>query len=148
MAHSYTPGLKVLKNTEIFKERRLPLKGQVESKTGDVVKPDDVVANTDLPGNVQMINVATLLNADASDIENYMIKSKGESIEKDDLLAETKGLFGFFKSSVLSPVSGTIESISTVTGQVVLRESPIPVEVDAYIEGKIDGVIPEEGVVI
>ena len=97
MAHSYTPGLKVLKNTVIFKERRLPLKGQVESKTGDVVKPDDVVANTDLPGNVQMINVANLLNADASDIENYMIKGKGELIEKDGLLAETKGLFGFFK---------------------------------------------------
>ena len=29
-----------------------------------------------------------------------------------------------------------------------MRESPIPVEVDAYIEGEIDGVIPEEGVVI
>ena len=148
MAHSYTPGLKVLKNTVIFKERRLPLKGQVKSKTGDIVKPDDVVANTDLPGNVQMINVANLLNADASDIENFMIKGKGELIEKDGLLAETKGLFGFFKSSVLSPVSGMIESISTVTGQVVLRESPIPVEVDAYIEGEIDEVIPEEGVVI
>ena len=97
-----------LKNTEIFKERRLPLKGQVKSKTGDIVKPDDVIANTDLPGNVQMINVANLLNADASDIENYMIKGKGESIEKDDLLAETKGLFGFFKSSVPSHVSGKI----------------------------------------
>ena len=148
MAHSYTPGLKVLKNTEILKERRLPLKGKVESKVGDVVKPDDIVANTDLPGNVQMINVANQLNIDASDIEDYMIKGSGESIKKGDLIAETKGLFGFFKSSVFSPVSGTIESVSSLTGQVVLREAPIPVEVDAYIEGEINDVISEEGVVI
>ena len=144
MAHSYTPGLKVLKNTEILKERRLPLKGKVESKIGDVVKPDDIVANTDLPGNVQMINVANQLNIDASDIEDYMIKGSGESIKKGDLIAETKGLFGFFKSSVFSPVSGTIESVSSLTGQVVLREAPIPVEVDAYIEGEINDVISEE----
>ena len=148
MAHSYTPGLKVLKRTKILKERRLPLKGSVESKVGDRVKPNDIVAKTDLPGNVQMINVANQLNIDASDISQCMIKTTGESIHKNDLIAETKGIFGFFKSSVLSPVDGTIETISDVTGQVVLRESPIPVEVDAYIEGKVNEVISEEGVVI
>jgi len=148
LAHSYTPGLKVLKNTKILKERRLPLKGSVESKVGDRVKPNDIVAKTDLPGNVQIINVANQLNIDASDINQCMIKTIGESIHKNDLIAETKGIFGFFKSSVLSPVDGTIETISDVTGQVVLREPPIPVEVDAYIEGKINEVISEEGVVI
>ena len=35
-----------------------------------------------------------------------------------------------------------------MTGQVVIREAPLPVEVDAYIEGVIDEVIEEEGVVI
>jgi len=148
LAHSYTPGLKVLKSTKILKERRLPLKGSVESKVGDIVKPNDIVAKTDLPGNVQMINVANQLNIDASDINQCMIKTNGESVHKNDLIAETKGIFGFFKSSVLSPVDGTIETISNVTGQVVLRESPIPVEVDAYIEGKVNEVISEEGVVI
>jgi len=148
LAHSYTPGLKVLKSTKILKERRLPLKGSVESKVGEIVKPNDIVAKTDLPGNVQMINVANQLNIDASDINQCMIKTIGESIHKNDLIAETKGIFGFFKSSVLSPCDGTIETISDVTGQVVLRESPIPVEVDAYIEGKVNEVISEEGVVI
>ena len=148
MAHSYTPGLKVLKSTKILKERRLPLKGSVESKVGEIVKPNDIVAKTDLRGNVQMINVANQLNIDESDISQCMIKTAGESIYKNDLIAETKGIFGFFKSSVLSPCEGTIETISDVTGQVVLRESPIPVEVDAYIEGKVNEVISEEGVVI
>ena len=37
MAHSYTPGLKVLKNTKILKERRLPLKGAVSTSLGNSV---------------------------------------------------------------------------------------------------------------
>ena len=90
MAHSYTPGLKVLKSTKILKERRLPLKGSVESKVGESVKPNDIVAKTDRPGNVQMVNVAKQLNIDARDINQCMIKTIGESIHKKDLIAETK----------------------------------------------------------
>jgi len=148
MAHSYTPGLKVLKNTKILKERRLPLKGAVSTSLGDNVKPDDIIAKTDLPGNVQMVNVANQLNVDASDVKEVMVAKIGSEVVKNELIAETEGLFGFFKSSVNSPVSGTIESISDLTGQVVIREAPLPVEVDAYIEGVIDEVIEKEGVVI
>ena len=148
MAHSYTPGLKVLKNTKILKERRLPLKGTVSASVGNRVKPDDIIAKTDLPGNVQMVNVANQLNVDASDVKEVMMVGIGSKVSKDELIAETKGLFGFFKSNVNSPVSGTIESISDLTGQVVIREAPLPVEVDAYIEGIIDNVIEKEGVVI
>ena len=148
MAHSYTPGLKVLKNTKILKERRLPLKGSVFASIGSEVKPDEIIARTDLPGNVQMVNVANLLNVDASDVKQVMLMDIGSKIDKNDLLAETKGLFGFFKSNVKSPVAGTVESISDVTGQVVIREAPLPVEIDAYIQGSVDEIIENEGVVI
>ena len=40
MAHSYTPGLKVLKKTIFKKERILPLKGDVLVKSGDQLTPD------------------------------------------------------------------------------------------------------------
>ena len=39
MAHSYTPGLKVLKKTVFKKERILPLKGDVLVKEGDSLNP-------------------------------------------------------------------------------------------------------------
>lgn len=148
MAHSYTPGLKVLKNTKILKERRLPLKGSVDTSVGDTVAPGDTIAKTDLPGNVQMVNIANQLNVDASDVETVMIAKQGSKVSKNDLIAQTNGIFGYFKSSVNSPVDGTIESVSNITGQVVIREAPIPVEVDAYIRGVVDEVITEEGVVI
>ena len=148
MAHAYTPGLKVLHETKINKERRLPLKGTVVVENGTTVQPDDIVAKTDLPGNVQMVNVANQLNIDADDVNDAMTVNVGSEVRKDDMIAETKGLFGMFKSNVTAPVDGTIEIISDTTGQVVIREAPIPVEIDAYMSGRIKEVIPEEGVVI
>ena len=148
MAHSYTPGLKVLQKTTVDKERRLPLKGDVLVEAGIKVAPDDIVASTHLPGNVQMVNIANLLNIDAQDIADVMLVEIGSEIKEGELLAETKGLFGFFKSSATSPVDGVLESISDITGQVVLREKPIPVEIDAYMNGKVASVLEEEGVVV
>jgi hypothetical protein len=73
---------------------------------------------------------------------------EGQSIKKGELIAETSGIFGMFKSSVESPVDGTIESISQSTGRVVVREAPIPVEVDAYVKGVVDEVVENEGIVL
>ena len=148
MAHSYTPGLKVLQKTTVDKERRLPLKGDVLVEAGKKVAPDDIVASTHLPGNVQMVNIANLLNIDAQDIDDVMLVEIGSEIKEGELLAETKGLFGFFKSSAASPVDSVLESISDITGQVVLRETPIPVEIDAYMNGKVASVLEKEGVVV
>ena len=148
MAHAYTPGLKVLQRTTVDKERRLPLKGEVLVEAGKTVAPDDIVARTHLPGNVQMVNIANLLNIDAQDIAEVMLVKIGSKIKEGELLAETKGLFGFFKSNSASPVDSVLESISDVTGQVVLREAPIPVEIDAYMNGKVASVLEEEGVVV
>ena len=148
MAHAYTPGLKVLHYSNVKKDRRLPIKGQVNKKKGDLVNANDVVAKTDLPGNVSMVKVANLLNIAPSDINDILIVKEGDSVNKGDLIAQTDGLFGLFKSDVRAPVSGTIESVSDVTGQIVMREAPIPVEVDAYVGGVVSEVIENEGVTI
>jgi hypothetical protein len=148
MSHAYTPGLKVLENTSVEKERRLPLKGEVLVDKGTDVTPDQIVARTHLPGNVKMVNVANLLNVDAQDVPEFMLIDIGKNVSEGDLLAETKGLFGLFKSEVKSPVDGILESVSHITGQVVIREAPIPVEVDAYINGNVSEVMDKEGVII
>ena len=148
MAHAYTPGLKVLHYSNVKKDRRLPIKGQVNKKKGDLVNANDVVAKTDLPGNVSMVKVTNLLNIAPSDISDILMVKEGDSVNKGDMIAQTDGLFGLFKSDVRAPVSGTIESVSDVTGQIVMREAPIPVEVDAYVGGVVSEVIEDEGVTI
>ncbi len=148
MAHAYTPGLKVLAHTVLTKERRLPLPGDIVVNKNDKVVGEQVVARTNLPGNVQTLNVAGLLGILADEVDDAMLKKAGDTIEKEEVLAQSKGLFGLFKSHVKSPIKGVIESISRITGQLILREPPIPVEVIAYIDGQVIDVIKNEGVII
>jgi len=148
MAHSYTPGLKVLKKTLFKKERILPLKGEVLVGKGDLLSPETVIASTNLPGNVQMLKVNNILNIEPRDVIDCLVVKEGDEVKKGDMIAETPGVFGMFKSSVDSPVDGTIESISESTGRVVVREAPIPVEVDAYVSGTVDEVIEKEGIIL
>ena len=148
MAHAYTPGLKVTEGMTIEKERRLPLEGEVLVEAGTTVKAEDVVAKADLPGNVQLLNVANLLSVPPNEVAEHMLKSVGEAVSKDEIIATTKGLFGLFKSQARSPIDGTIEAVSDVTGQVILREPPIPVEVKAYTDGRVTETVPTEGVTV
>jgi len=149
MAFAYTPGLRVAAVADIVKTRRLPLKGQVLVNRGDSVQADDIVAKTELPGNVKMLNIANILGMPAQDIHELLAVKEGDPIEEKGVIAQSRGLFGrFFKNTVRSPVIGVFESFNDITGQAVLREPPIPVQIDAYVNGVVDEVLPEEGVLI
>jgi hypothetical protein len=148
MAHAYTPGLKVKKFTIVSKTRRLPIQGEVLVKEGDTVKHDQVVARTQVPGEVHLINVANALGVDPEEISQFMLKGLKDPVAKNEVFAKRISFFGLFKSFVKSPVDGTIELVSDVTGQVALREAYIPVEITAYIPGKVVHVMPREGVTI
>ncbi|MDP8224765.1 MAG: hypothetical protein P9L99_15505 [Candidatus Lernaella stagnicola] len=148
MAHTYTPGLKVSEKYLVRKRRILPLKGEVLVEQGQIVAPDDVVARTELPGDAELINVANMLNVEADELPEKMIKKEGDSVEEGELIATSKSFFGLFKSHARSKMSGTIEKINTVTGQVLLRGPSIPVEVLAYTSGKVVEVVEQEGCVV
>lgn len=148
MAFAYTPGLRVADVAVIRKERRLPLKGRVLVKMGDEVAADTIVARTELPGNVKMVNLANILGVPPEDIPDLLLKKEGDALAVDDVLAQSKGIFGLFRNTVRSPIEGTFESFNKVTGQAVLREPPSPVTIEAYVKGRIVGVIEEEGVLV
>src|SRR5690606_11951392 len=63
-------------------------------------------------------------------------------------LAEHRGFFGLSRSTIEAPIDGTLESVSFVTGQAMLREPPEHVEITAYIDGTIVEEIPHEGVIV
>jgi len=148
MAAIFTPGLKVSERTIVQKDRRLPLEGEVLVSVGDSVSANDVVARTELPGKVFPVNIANKLGVDAGRLKEFLTKGEGDTVEKGELIAKTPGLFGFFKSEATAVVSGTIESISSVTGQVIFQGHAVPVEIDAYINGTVVECIPNEGCVI
>ena len=113
MARSYTPGLKILSRTKVVKRRLLPMKGLVNYIVGDSVKADDVVASTEIPGNVQMLNVANMLNVEPENVPECMLVKLDESITKDQIIAESKGVFGLFKNNQPIKVSKPVDFAST-----------------------------------
>ena len=148
MAAIFTPGLKVAEHAIVHKDRRLPLEGQVTVAVGDQVTADQVVARTELPGKIYPVNLANKLGVDAGRLKEFLLKGQGDKVSEGELIAQTPGFLGLFKAEAHAIVSGTIESISTITGQVIFQADPIPVEVDAYINGKVVEVVPGEGCVV
>lgn len=147
-AYAYTPGLKVKLATTVSKMRRLPVPGEVHVKVGDKVNYDTIVARTQIKGNPDFVRVAMLLDVVPEELPEYLNKNVGDQVRKDEAIASYNKLFGLVKKSVLSPVNGTIESISGATGQVIIRGLSVPVEVNAYISGKVVEVLPRQGAII
>jgi hypothetical protein len=148
VAHAYTPGLRVTERAIVRRERRLPLKGDVLVSRGDTVSARTVVARTLLPGNVQTVNLASALGVEPGEVAAKLVRPLGSEVAAGETIAETKALFGLMKSKATAPVAGVLESVSDVTGQLILREPPIPVEIDAFLAGTVVEVLPGEGVIV
>jgi len=148
MAHSYTPGLTVTEQAVVRRRRMLSLPGSVLVTTGETVRANQAVARAELPGKVYPLNLANQLGVAPDEINEYLIKKAGDPVQKDEILAENKPLIKWLKTEVLSPITGVVESVSTVTGQVLLREPPRVLELLGYVDGSIVEVIPQQGVVV
>jgi len=148
MALAYTPGLKVKASTVIQVVRRLPIPGEVLVKEEERVEFDTVVARTSVPGGVEIVKLVHLLGIDPDDVGRYLTKKVGDDVKKDEVIAEKKGFLGMFKSVATSPTMGVIQQISELTGQVTISEPPVPIEIKAYVPGRIEKVLLNEGCIV
>lgn len=149
MGSAYTPGLTVSGDIVVRRVRRLPIKGEVLVKVGDSVSPSNSVARAMLPGLLQTIKLSEKLGVEPKDVEGLFKFKVGDQLTKGDLVAETKGFFGIFGGQkILSDYTGTVEAVSPVSGHVLIREPSIPVDITAYLEGKIVEVMEGEGAIV
>lgn len=146
--HAYTPGLKIKRSMMVQKERRLPMPGKVFVKKGQEVNFTDTIAEMLTPGEPFVINAAQKLGIQKEDIKIYMQKKVGDKIMKDEPLCGYTAFFGWMKNWVNSPIDGFVETVSDVSGQIIVREKPIAVTIDSYVKGKVIEVMENEGAVI
>ena len=148
MGDAYTPGLVVTERTQVRKVRRLPLAGEVVVAVGAKVQAADVVARTALPGRVHMDNWANALGVLPDELAAHLRLACGDAVAAGQCVAERASLWGLLRARVYSQHAGILESVSGVTGVAVVREAPIPVEIQAYIDGEIVEVLANEGVIV
>lgn len=147
-AFAYTPGLKVKRVMTVDKTRRLPLLGEILVELGQEVSYDAIVARTEVPGDPELIKATAILGVDEDEVRDFLKKKEGDPVKAGEVIGKYSFLFGLINREVTSPIDGEIETVSELTGQVIIRPDPVPVEVNAYLPGKVVEVIPREGVVI
>jgi len=148
MATAYTPGLRVSPATRVRKTRRLPLKGEIVVEVGQEVAPDTVVARTEIPGILRTVRASEQLGLEPGELAATLLVKEGDEVTAGQLLAESKSFFGLFKAESRSPIDGVVEIISEVTGHINVRERPNPIEITAYLQGRVAETLPGEGVVV
>lgn len=148
MGSAYTPGLTVSKDVVVQRIRRLPIKGEVLVKIGDEVQFDSAVARALLPGPLQTIKLSEKLGVEAKEVANFTELKIGDEVVKGQLVGKTKGFWKFKGPEVHSEFDGTVESISDVSGNILIRELSIPVEISSYVNGKVAQILEGEGAIV
>jgi len=148
MSTAYTPGLTVSADHVTVKHRRLPVAGEVLVKEGQEVQHDTVVARAELPGDIETVRLADRMQLDPDELAGKVRVQPGDDVQAGQLLAESPGIFGFFRSEVRSPVEGRVEFFTEATGHLGIRRPPTQLEVKAYISGTVLGIQSEQGVSI
>lgn len=146
---AYTPGLKRKELYLVKKTRRLPVPGEVVVKEGDIVSSETVVARAWITGQPVSVNVCAALEVEPEDVSSkYMIKKIGSFVKEKEIIAKRNGFFGIGSRVCRSMCDGTLEYISEMTGEAMIRKPPLPVEIRAHIPGNVVKTLPNEGVII
>jgi len=143
-----TAGLTVSPRVALRRKRLLPQQGEVVVRQGAMVAMDDVVALASIPGPLVRVNAAAHLGITPSELKSMLCLAEGDAVSQGQLIARKHSPFNFLTRGVPSPASGVIESISFVTGYVMVREAPKQLELRAYLPGHVAEVIPQQGVII
>ena len=148
MASHFSPGLTVSTRHTVRKRRELPIKGEILVKLGDAVVGDTVVARAELEGELRIVRVAEELGVAPQEAVQALKVSVGQHLSQGETLAELRGLWGLFRSTVVAPAGGTVEFISAATGHIGLRAAPKLLSLPAYIKGTVVEIDDQRAVVI
>ena len=132
--------------TVIQRERILPMPGEVLVNMGQRVDASEPVARAEVPGRYYIINVAqTLRIAPEATTKHIRVKS-GQPVEEGQVIASRRTLLGLMPRMVRAPREGVVAAVGG--GRVLLESVGHPVEVRAYLPGKVSNVLPKMGVLI
>ena len=148
MAEVYTPGTTISGDIVIRKTRQLVLDGTVLVRKGQHVEHDTVIASAERPGKLATIRVTQQLGVEPARVEEVALVKVGDSVQPGDDVALHKTFFGLLKWRSSTPVEGTVEFISTVSGRMGIRQPSEPVDVRAYVPGEVVEVLENRGAVI
>ena len=137
------PVTHILPLTTVVRQRLLPAPGRVVVRVGQKVTATEVIAETSLPREHVMINVAHALGISPEKANDLIQCKKGDKLAKGTVIAQGGGLIA---RSVRAPHDGKVVVVGD--GQVMLQVGQANIELKAGIPGDVAQVIPDRGVII
>lgn len=122
------------------RERVLPVFGEVRCQAGERVNSDHVIAFADRASGFRLLNLDELLGTSITDGGKVLVKRVGETVEKGEIIARTRVLFG---KACVSPVRGTI--LDARLNKVLIEVASERVELRAFFPGQVIDLIPGRG---
>jgi hypothetical protein len=141
----YPPETRVLPLTVIRRERMLPMPGRVLVNPGERLQASQVVAQTEVSGEVSVVNVAQLLRVSPARAAKYVKVREGADVNMNTVIA-SKGLTA--AGRIKSPANGFVYRIDKATGRVLIKIVSQPYELTAYLAGSVANVIAGRGVLV
>lgn len=132
--------------TQIIVKRKIPPGAHVRVAKGDVVRAADAIATASIPGEVHSLAAAELLGVSKSKLVSCLFVREGDDVSAGQVIGRRRGLFGLLNSVLTSPMIGTVESVSGISGHMMIRETPKTVTVTAYVNGEVVNVDPGRGI--
>lgn len=118
--------------------RLMPASALPRVTPSQVVKPLDVVAFNELPGQLKLIKLAEILKTDAKKVEAYLRFREGDQVSKGAVLAERRISLGLRRLRVVAPIDGVIARINR--GELLLEGERHRDEILASIPGRVTAV--------
>jgi len=130
----------------IRRERMLPVAGDVLVRVGEMVGPADVVARCQLPGSLRVIDASRALRVPRQRTERYLLKSAGDTVQANEMIAAPRGLFGRLRRNCRSPVNDQVLDVRD--GVILIASAGTSYELAAHLKGQVTNIMPSRGVVI
>jgi hypothetical protein len=129
--------------TAIRRERILPFPGRIVVRKGQKVSATDVVAESVLPQNHILLDIARGLGLSPEKSDSRLQVKAGAQVSEGDLLA---GPVGLTQRVIRAPRDGQVVIVGG--GQILLAVSGAPFELKAGISGIVTDLISDRGVII
>lgn len=140
------PKITINTNSRISVRRLLPAPGEILVQPGQKVEALTIVGRTEMPSRYRVIDVARQLGQLQPDMSDVMKVAEGDSVAANTVIAAIQGGVSFLQRSVRAPVAGRIATIGP--GWVLLETERTMVEVEAFINGVVNRVLGNQGVII
>ena len=136
----------LVRDTDLRIERRLPMQGQLQVKTGERVEPSTVIAAGERTERPILVNIARELEVPPGESEQRLVAHPGDTVEVGDIIAKRRR--GLRTQSVRSPIAGTFIRFDPQIGTALIRPATQRIELAAQVGGVIEEVEQGWGVTI